>query len=213
MYAKAPIRVALIDDCDLVAAGLRHMFGGRTDRIELIGLWRGSDLVESVDIALYDPTGRQSEDPGALQRLVRNRRARRTVVYSWNLLPALIDQALREGASGYLSKSLGAQELLAALERVHAGQRVTLPDRHQPAAGSQWPGREDGLSSREAEVLALITQGMSNSEIAKGMYLSPNSVKSYIRSAYRKIGVARRTQAVSWGMRRGLHAAYVVAGR
>lgn len=97
------------------------------------------------------------------------------------------------------------------LSRVHAGSQVTIPARRTSSADQHWPARDEGLSSREAEVLGLITQGMSNSEIAEVMYLSPNSVKSYIRAAYRKIGVTRRAQAVAWGMRRGLHASYRVA--
>ncbi|MGI8523262.1 MAG: response regulator transcription factor [Nocardioides sp.] len=66
------------------------------------------------------------------------------------------------------------------------------------------PGRELGLSEREAEVRALITQGLSNQEIAERTYLSINSVKTYIRSLYRKIEVSRRCQAVLWGVRNGL---------
>ena len=68
-----------------------------------------------------------------------------------------------------------------------------------------WPGRSEGLTARESEMLALITQGKSNAEIAAITYLSPNSVKTYIRSAYAKIGVTSRTQAVLWGVRYGLH--------
>ena len=203
-----PIRVALIDDCDLVASGLRYMFGDRTERVQLVGSWRDAEMPQSVDIALYDQLGREHD---VLKRLVADQRVRRTVVYSWNLLPALMDRALLDGASGYVSKAAAKGDLVTALERVHAGGLVTVPARRAPARESQWPGRDAGLSSREAEVLGLITQGMSNSEIAEVMYLSPNSVKSYIRSAYRKIGVARRAQAVSWGMRRGLHASYRVA--
>jgi phosphoenolpyruvate carboxylase len=66
-----------------------------------------------------------------------------------------------------------------------------------------WPGREHALSAREAEVLALIAQGLSNQEIADRAFLSINSVKTYIRSAYRKIGVERRTQAVLWATQNG----------
>ena len=55
--------------------------------------------------------------------------------------------------------------------------------------GSDWPGRSEGLTDREAEVLALITQGMSNAAIADLTYLSPNTIKTYIRSIYRKIPV------------------------
>lgn len=208
MLVKAPIRVALIDDCDLVASGLRYMFGDSAEHLHLVGSWRDTDLPQSVDIALYDPIGREHD---ILKRLVADQRIRRTVVYSWNVLPALMDRALLDGASGYVSKAAAKGDLVAALERVHTGALVTVPARRMPAQESQWPGRESGLSSREAEVLALITQGMSNLEIAEVMYLSPNSVKSYIRSAYRKIGVARRAQAVSWGMRRGFHTSYRVA--
>jgi DNA-binding CsgD family transcriptional regulator len=66
-----------------------------------------------------------------------------------------------------------------------------------------WPGRSVGLSPREAEIIALITHGLSNEEIASRAFLSHNTVKSYIRSAYRKIGVQRRPQAVLWGVQNG----------
>ena len=66
-----------------------------------------------------------------------------------------------------------------------------------------WPGREAGLSPREAEVIALITQGRSNADIASLMYLSINTVKTYIRSAYRKIGVTGRSHALLWGLDHG----------
>jgi DNA-binding CsgD family transcriptional regulator len=66
-----------------------------------------------------------------------------------------------------------------------------------------WPGRSEGLTDRESEILALITQGHSNAEVATLTYLSPNTVKSYIRTIYRKIGVSSRTQAVLWGVRHG----------
>ena len=101
-----------------------------------------------------------------------------------------------QGAAGYVAKSLCAEAIVVALERVHAGETV-VPDA---------PGREEGLSHREAEVVALIAKGLSNQEIATRLYLSINSVKTYIRTAYRKIGVSRRSQAVGWALAHGLHA-------
>jgi DNA-binding CsgD family transcriptional regulator len=80
--------------------------------------------------------------------------------------------------------------------------RESAPTADRDTTG-QWPGREHGLTARESEVLALITQGLSNQEIAERTYLSINSVKTYIRTGYRKIGVGRRSQAVAWGMRHG----------
>jgi DNA-binding NarL/FixJ family response regulator len=95
--------------------------------------------------------------------------------------------------------------LVAALEAVHAGETVIsdAPARARSAAGLDWPGRGEGLSDRESEILALITQGKSNAEVAKLTYLSPNTVKSYIRTIYRKINVGSRTQAVLWGVKHG----------
>ncbi|WP_311201065.1 response regulator transcription factor [Dietzia cinnamea] len=68
----------------------------------------------------------------------------------------------------------------------------------------QWPAKETGLSPREAEVIGLIVQGLSNKDIAAQCYLSTNSVKTFIRSAYRKMGVSTRAQAVAWGIDHGL---------
>ena len=77
------------------------------------------------------------------------------------------------------------------------------PGRARSANGLNWPGRADGLTDREAEILALITQGKSNAEVATLTYLSPNTVKSYIRTVYRKIDAGSRTQAVLWGIEHG----------
>jgi DNA-binding CsgD family transcriptional regulator len=77
------------------------------------------------------------------------------------------------------------------------------PRRASPASGLDWPGRNEGISDRESEILALITQGKSNADVARLTYLSPNTVKSYIRSIYRKIGATSRTQAVLWGVAHG----------
>ena len=80
---------------------------------------------------------------------------------------------------------------------------MTITPARQLTLDIPWPGRGEGLSAREAEILALITQGKSNADVARLTYLSPNTVKSYIRNVYRKLGVASRTQAVLWGVQHG----------
>jgi DNA-binding NarL/FixJ family response regulator len=145
-------------------------------------------------------------DHHEIRELVANPRARRVVVvYAWNFHPDLIASARQHGAHGYLSKTLPARELVVALEAVYAGEVVIsdVPPRGRSAVGLDWPGRGEGLSDRESEILALITQGKSNAEVAKLTYLSPNTVKSYIRTIYRKIDVGSRTQAVLWGVNHG----------
>lgn len=126
-------------------------------------------------------------------------------MYTWSFHPDLVENARSQGARGYLSKTLPARELVSALEVVHAGEVVisSPPMRTRSALGLDWPGRGEGLTDREAEILALITQGKSNAEIAALTFLSPNTVKSYIRTMYRKIAVTSRSQAVLWGVHHG----------
>ncbi len=70
-----------------------------------------------------------------------------------------------------------------------------------------WPGQHQGLTARESEVIALVVAGLSNQEIADTAYLSINTVKTYIRTAYRRMGVSTRSQAVLWGLEHGFRPA------
>jgi DNA-binding NarL/FixJ family response regulator len=203
--ARRPITVALVDDYDVVLMGVAKMFDRYRDRVAVAEIDANEAVEDAVDIVLYDSFAQPESDHEEIATLVANPRARRVVVYTWNFHPDLIDSARQHGAHGYLSKTLPARELVAALEAVHAGQTVIseVPPRPRSAVGLDWPGRGEGLTDRESEVLALITQGKSNAEVAALTYLSPNTVKSYIRSVYRKIGVGSRTQAVLWAVEHG----------
>lgn len=201
----APITVALVDDYDVVVIGVATIMEKYRGRIVIAELDTNLGLSDSVDIVLYDSFAQPEADHEEIKVLVENPRAKHVVVYTWNFHPDLVEQARRQGVHGYLSKALPARDLVAALERVHAGERVfsEVPARARSASGLNWPGRTEGLTDREAEILALITQGKSNAEVAALTYLSPNTVKSYIRSVYRKIQAGSRTQAVLWGVEHG----------
>ena len=203
--SKRPITVALVDDYDVVVMGVAKMFDRYRDRLVVAELDSTMPVEDTVDIVLYDSFAQPEADHEEIATLVANPRAHRVVVYTWNFHPDLIASAQQHGAHGYLSKTLPARELVAALEAVHAGERVVSdpPARARSALGLDWPGRGEGLSDRESEILALITQGKSNADVARLTYLSPNTVKSYIRTIYRKIDVGSRTQAVLWGVANG----------
>jgi DNA-binding NarL/FixJ family response regulator len=203
--SSSPITVALVDDYDVVVMGVANMFDRYRDRVVVAELDSTMPVDDEVDIVLYDSFAQPESDHEEIAHLVANPHARRVVVYTWNFHADLIASARQHGAHGYLSKTLPARELVAALEAVHAGEIVIsdAPPRARSAVGLDWPGRGEGLSDRESEILALITQGKSNAEVAKLTYLSPNTVKSYIRTIYRKIDVASRTQAVLWGVKHG----------
>lgn len=202
---KDPILIALIDDYDVVLTGIAKMLDPYRDRVLVAEIDSNAELHDTVDVALYDSFAQPESDHDEIEVLVRSPHAKRVVVYTWNFHPDLVTSATERGAHGYLSKTLPARDLVRALERVHEGEFVISdpPGRSKSAPGLDWPGRLEGITDREAEILALITQGKSNHEVAKLTFLSPNTVKSYIRTLYRKIGAQSRTQAVLWGVQHG----------
>ena len=197
-----PIRLAIVNDYAVVIAGLASFLA--EEGIDVVETGASVPVISNVDLVLYDTFGQIQGDGIDLEGFVRDSGAK-VVIYSWNLQPDLVRRAVEGGASGYLSKVLTGKEILGALERIVGGEVVILPGEHETSVdgAGDWPGRSAGLSPREAEILALITLGLSNQEIAERAYLSINSVKTYIRSAYRKIGVDRRTKAVLWGVAHG----------
>jgi two-component system, NarL family, response regulator LiaR len=199
---KRPLRLAIVDDYAVVVAGVAAFL--ESERIDVVETGASMPVVTDVDIVLFDTFGQIQGKGIDLEDFVRESGAK-VVIYSWNLQPRLIKQALAAGASGYLSKVLTGPQIVRALERVMDGETVVLTGDHETSVGGEgdWPGRATGLSSREAEMLALITQGLSNEDVARRAFLSMNSVKTYIRSAYRKIGVTSRTQAVLWALDNG----------
>jgi NarL family two-component system response regulator LiaR len=199
---KLPVRLAIVDDYAVVVAGVAAFLAA--EEIDVVETGAQQSVISDVDIVLYDTFG-QIEGTGIdLKDFVRDSDAK-VVIYSWNLRRQMIEQALAEGACGYLSKVLTGPELVAALERVMSGETVVFTGACESSVGGagDWPGRSAGLSSREAEIVALIVQGLSNSEIAGRAYITPNTVKTYIRSAYRKMGVKTRARAVLWGVENG----------
>ena len=199
---KRPIRLAIVDDYAVVVAGVASFLA--EERIDVVETGASLPVITDVDVVLYDTFGQVQGDGIDLQDFVRDSGAK-VVIYSWNLRPDLIEEAMAGGASGYLSKVLTGPVVVDSLERIMNGEIVILAGDHETSVGGagDWPGRSAGLSPREAEIVALITRGLTNQEIAERAHISMNSIKSYIRSAYRKIGVERRTQAVLWGVANG----------
>ena len=196
--------MALVDDYEVVVQGLATMLRSYQEQIEIVEMDANTPVEHGVDIALYDSFANPQGDREQVRELARNPRVDKVVVYSWNLDPTLIQAVLANGAQGYIAKGLPASNLVAALIAVHAGSEAVFVGKQRGSiVAGDWPGREEGLTQRESEVLALITQGMSNADVAEYAGLSINSVKTYIRSCYRRIGVTTRTQAVLWGVEHG----------
>lgn len=199
-----PLRVAVVNDYEIVVHGVAQMLADHADRVIVVELDSRLPVSSDVDIVLCDSFGFVRGDGVDVPELVAAGNGK-VVMYSWTRDQRAIAEALAQGASGYVSKSLPAGDLIEALEAVHRGETVTSGegDDENPEGGADHPGRDAGLSPREAEVLALIAKGLSNQEIAATAFLSVNTVKTHIRHAYAKIGVTRRPQAVVWALQHG----------
>lgn len=205
VMSSAPVRVAVVNDYEIVVVGIAGILQQFPDRVQVVELDSGLPVRADVDVVLYDSFGQLQGNAMDVQGLVGGSDAK-VVVFSWNLQPELVDEAFAAGASGYISKGVTGEELVKLIERVHAGDRVAPAAEAEETPGDvfgTWPGEVNGLSPREAEVLALICQGLSNEEIADRAYLSINTVKTYVRTLYRKIGVESRTRALLWGIDHG----------
>lgn len=199
--------LAIVEDYELVSLGVRQILATHSAHVALVDLDAPTDPRrprQLVDIVLVDPAVAVAHE-NKIAELVAEQCITHVVVFSWTLDDAAADRALRLGVHGYLSKSLPAAELVDALERIHAGEVVVNRPPPNGESGSPRPGLSTiALSEREAEVLRLIVQGRSNHEIAETCQLSANTLKSYIRSLYRKIGVSTRPQAVVKGLNTNL---------
>jgi two-component system, NarL family, response regulator LiaR len=198
------IRLAIVNDYEVVVHGLAAMLRSYSDRVEVVEVDASTHPKSEVDIALFDTFAQSFRDRERISRLVSDPRVAKVVVYTWSADDPAISQIRVPGIAAYVSKRLAASDLVDALERIHFGEPVKVSDSGRgPLVGGDWPGREEGLTARESEVLSLIAQGYSNNDIVDVTMLSINSIKSYIRSAYRKIGVTSRSRAILWGIDHG----------
>ena len=200
-----PVRVALMNDYEVVVAGLQAMLAPYADRVRVVELDSLLPVHTPVDVLLYDAFGRERVT-GPVEQTIAETDAK-VVIYTWHLAPELVQEALAKGAVGCLSKTLEAPDLVAALEKVHAGERIVAVDTGQRLEPQASPAI--GLTPRESHVVALIAAGAPNKEIARQLELSMNTVKSHIRTAYRAMGVTSRTQAVLWAVDHGITAPWV----
>lgn len=187
--------MALVDESELVSLGLRAMLEPHADRVDLVEPGHVLAGIAAADVVLVEPFDQQGElRPTHLW----SRFQAPVVLYSWLEAHQLAEMTSAPGVVGHISKSTPVAELVTTLESLVAAEPGPLRD-DRPVAVPGGPS----LSGREREVLDLVSQGLSNQEIAETLYVSINTVKTYIRTAYAKIGVATRSQAVAWTLSRG----------
>jgi NarL family two-component system response regulator LiaR len=184
------IRLALVNDYELVVRGLAAMLEPFDDRVDVVELEVGGTPDRMVDIALFDTFAGRRDTLARARELAESGTAASVVVYTWDATDEFVEVAAKLGVSAIIPKSVSGADLVELLQRVHLGERPGL-DR------IRFVGREpDGeLSAREREVLALLALGLTNREIASELFLSVDTVKTYVRRLFAKLGVNNRTQA------------------
>jgi len=196
----ARIRVALVNDYEIVVRGLAGMLAPYADRLRIVELVVGGEVEQSVDVALFDTYARPGLGLAKLAELVADPDVRHVAVFTAGASRQLAEHALQLGATGLLAKSLTATELADSLERVGRGETVVTSDRiarSRRRAGAAWPGQSRRLTERESELLALVALGLRNDEIAQALFVSHNTVKSHLKNVFRKLDVRNRSEAIA----------------
>jgi DNA-binding NarL/FixJ family response regulator len=223
MTETRPIRVVLADDQRLVRESLATLLG-LLDGIELVAT--ASDGEEALaltaehdpDVVLMDLRMPRMDGIEATGRLHARHPDVRVIALTTYADDESVLGVLHAGARGYLTKDASSQDIRSAILAVAAGDAALDPavqshvvaalagDGERPVAASPSPAPElpDDLTPREAEVLALIAEGLTNPEIAERLVVSPTTVKSHINHLFAKAGLRDRTQAVNYAYRTGI---------
>jgi DNA-binding NarL/FixJ family response regulator len=211
------IRVLVVDDQELVRAGFIMILDSQDD-IEVVGeTANGADALDEVkrlrpDVVLMDIRMPKMDGLEATRILRADKRSDVRVLILTTFDPdEYVYQALRVGASGFVLKDIPPRELLAAVRVVAKGEALLAPsitrrliaqfaERVAPPASQEL----EQLTDREAEVLRFMAKGLSNTEIAETLYLSPTTIKSHVAGVLAKLGLRDRTQAVVFAYENGV---------
>ncbi len=208
---SAPIRVMIVDDHAMVRRGIATFLKVFDDLLLAGEAEDGESAVRMCaklepDVILMDMVMPQMNGPAAI-RAIRQLQPRTRIIALTSFKERdLIKEALEAGAIGYLLKDVSADELAAAIRAAHAGRAILSPEATQSLveAANEPPTPTFDLTERERVVLALMVEGLNNTQIAARLVVSPSTVKSHVSAILAKLGVAGRTEAVSLALRRGL---------
>ncbi len=207
------VKVLLADDHEVVRTGLKSILSGT--EIEVIGeATTGEETVRMAlelnpDVVLLDIRMPGNDGLNALGRIKLDRPEMPVLVLSTYDNPTYIARAVAFGASGYLLKTATQSEVIDAIRKSATGESVWTREELRRVTGALATPRlsndiEVPLTRRESEVLRQLALGLTNKEIAQALGISYETVKEHVQHILRKVGVADRTQAAVWAVRKGL---------
>ena len=194
------IRLLIVDDHEVVRAGLRSLLGG-IEEIEIIG--EAGSFTEAVreaarlapDVVLMDLRLPDGTGLDACREILSQGPATRIVFLTSYSDEQAIMSTVLAGAAGYVLKDIGHNALVGAIRDAAAGRPILDPRITEPVISRVQ--RAEALSTQEQRVLALVVVGKTNKEIAAALGLSDKTVKNYLGNAFQKLGISRRTQAAA----------------
>jgi DNA-binding NarL/FixJ family response regulator len=201
-----PIRVLAVDDHPLLREGIATLLAAQPDMKLIAEASNGREAIEQYrihhpDITLMDLQMPEMNGVDAMIAICSEFPGARIIVLTTYTGDVQVLRALKAGARGYLLKNLLRKELLETVRLVHAGQKRIPPD---VAAELAQHAIDENLSSREIEVLRLISGGNANKEIAAQLSITEETVKGHIKNILAKLGANDRTHAVTIGLKRGI---------
>jgi DNA-binding NarL/FixJ family response regulator len=200
------IRVVIADDHPVFRDGLAVLLG-RHDGIEVVGTADDGESALEIcraqrpDVVLVDLRMARLDGLAVVNELTRTMPETRAIVLSGFDADEDVFQAIRAGAAGYLLKHTSPEEVANAIHRVYEGERCIPP---ALAAKLAVHLSRPQLTGRQEQVLQLISEGLSNQEIAQRLNIVEGTVKAHVKSILAKLGARDRTQAIALAMHRGL---------
>ena len=220
MTDRAPIRILLVDDQQLIRMGFRMVLEADPDFAVVGEATNGAEAIQAVhelapDVILMDVRMPLLDGIAATEQIVEQYPASRIIVLTTFDLDEYAFGALAAGASGFLLKDVQASELTAAIRAVHAGDATLSPrvtrrmielfgGRLPTTARSNDHTALSTLTDRERDVFAAIGEGLTNSEIAAALFVSESTVKTHVGRVLAKMGARDRVQAVILAHRLGV---------
>jgi two-component system, NarL family, response regulator LiaR len=203
-----PIRVLLVDDHSMVRRGLAT-FLKAFDDLELAGEAENGQAAIQLcaklqpDVILMDMVMPDMNGATATRTIRQQFPNVQVIALTSFKEEELVKSALEAGAIGYLLKDVSADELVRAIRSAHAGRATLSPEAAQALvnAASQPPAAGNDLTERERVVLALMIEGLNNTQIAGKLTVSPSTIKSHVSNILSKLGVTSRTEAVTLALR------------
>ena len=208
------IKVMIVDDHNLVREGLKAVFA-QGDEIDVVGeAGSGEEAIEMVekvkpDVILMDISMPGMNGIQATKQIRDKHPDAKIVILTMLDQEGYVYEAIKAGATGYMLKSTSSDELVNAIQTVNDGKALLHPDAtaqllKEFVTLAQNKAKDYGLSNREMEVLQLLSEGKTNKEIAKALWISEQTVKTHVAHIFDKLGTSDRTETVARALRSGL---------